>query len=113
MVMAIIPQSLDPVPLVHGGDLAEARRLYPNAPAFVDLSTGINPHCYPLPGLSPDAFTRLPERADIERLLRVGVRGVWRAVGGLRRGRAGDADPAAADRSAGAAGPCRDSVADL
>lgn len=58
-------------PLFHGGDLAGARAAYPQAPEpWIDLSTGINPHPYPLPPLSPEAFTRLPGRAALERLLR-------------------------------------------
>jgi cobalamin biosynthetic protein CobC len=53
-------------PLAHGGDLAAARLLFPGAPEpFLDLSTGINPHAYPVPQLAPDAFTRLPEPAAI------------------------------------------------
>jgi cobalamin biosynthetic protein CobC len=49
-------------PLVHGGGLAAARRLFPDAPEpFIDLSTGINPFSYPLPQLPPDLFTRLPD----------------------------------------------------
>jgi cobalamin biosynthetic protein CobC len=49
-------------PLVHGGGLAAARRLFTDAPEpFIDLSTGINPYSYPLPQLSPDLFTRLPD----------------------------------------------------
>jgi cobalamin biosynthetic protein CobC len=53
----------------HGGDLAAARRSFPGAPEpFVDLSTGINPHAYPLPPLPPEFFARLPESADVERL---------------------------------------------
>jgi cobalamin biosynthesis protein CobC len=49
-------------PLLHGGDLAAARRLFAGAPEpFVDLSTGINPYPYPLPVLSPDLFARLPD----------------------------------------------------
>ena len=48
--------------LAHGGRLAEARRRFPTAPApFLDLSSGINPHPYPLPRFPPEAFTRLPE----------------------------------------------------
>lgn len=46
----------------HGGMLAVAMRQFPNAPRpFIDLSTGINPHPYPMPALSPEAFTRLPD----------------------------------------------------
>ena len=49
-------------PLEHGGDLAAARRLFPDAPQpFIDLSTGINPFPYPLPALPPDVFARLPD----------------------------------------------------
>src|SRR5688572_265914 len=37
-------------PLMHGGDLDAARRMFPGAPEpFIDLSTGINPFPYPLP----------------------------------------------------------------
>ena len=51
-------------PLVHGGDLGAARRLFPGAPEpFIDLSTGINPYSYPLPRFSADLFARLPEPA--------------------------------------------------
>ena len=32
------------------------------------MSTGINPHSYPLPQLPPDIFARLPETAALERL---------------------------------------------
>ncbi len=49
-------------PLVHGGGLAAARRLFTDAPEpFIDLSTGINPYSYPLPQLPPDLFTKLPD----------------------------------------------------
>ncbi len=45
----------------HGGALEVARRLAPGAPEpWIDLSTGINPHPYPLPPLAPDAWSRLP-----------------------------------------------------
>jgi cobalamin biosynthesis protein CobC len=48
-------------PLLHGGDLAAARRLFADAPEpFLDLSTGINPHSYPLPELPLDLFAQLP-----------------------------------------------------
>jgi cobalamin biosynthesis protein CobC len=59
-------------PLVHGGDLASARRRFPGAPEpFVDLSTGINPFPYPVPPLSGDVFTRLPEPSAVARLAAV------------------------------------------
>ena len=45
----------------HGGALDVARRLKPGAPEpWIDLSTGINPHPYPLPDLAPDLWSRLP-----------------------------------------------------
>ena len=51
-------------PLLHGGDLNAARRLFPGAPEpFIDLSTGINPNPYPLPRFSADLFARLPQPA--------------------------------------------------
>jgi cobalamin biosynthetic protein CobC len=47
----------------HGGALDVARRLRPGAPPpWIDLSTGVNPHAYPLPELTPDVWTRLPDR---------------------------------------------------
>ncbi len=49
-------------PIAHGGRLDAARRAYPDAPQpWVDLSTGINPHAYPLPEIAPEAWTRLPD----------------------------------------------------
>jgi cobalamin biosynthesis protein CobC len=55
--------------LLHGGDLDAARRLFPGAPEpFIDLSTGINPHSYPVSQLPADSFIRLPEPAEIARL---------------------------------------------
>src|SRR6202035_451044 len=55
--------------LPHGGDLDVARRLFPDAPEpFIDLSTGINPHSYPVPTLSSDVFARLPEPDALDRL---------------------------------------------
>jgi cobalamin biosynthesis protein CobC len=49
----------------HGGDLDEARRLFPEAPEpWIDLSTGINPIPYPMPALPASLFERLPSPAD-------------------------------------------------
>ncbi len=49
----------------HGGDLDEARRLFPQAPEpWIDLSTGINPIAYPVPALPAFLFARLPSPAD-------------------------------------------------
>src|SRR5215475_3403502 len=56
-------------PLRHGGELVAARRLFPAAPEpFIDLSTGINPHSYPLPQLPSELFARLPEPAALDGL---------------------------------------------
>ena len=53
----------------HGGALEVARRLAPGAPEpWIDLSTGINPHAYPLPDLEPEAWSRLPEIGALARL---------------------------------------------
>ncbi|MEP0697553.1 MAG: threonine-phosphate decarboxylase, partial [Nitratireductor sp.] len=44
----------------HGGSLDAARALFADAPQpWVDLSTGINPHAYPLFDLPATAFSRL------------------------------------------------------
>lgn len=59
-------------PLLHGGGLAAARRLFADAPQpFIDLSTGINPYSYPLPPLLPDLFTRLPDPAALAQVATV------------------------------------------
>src|SRR5258708_29179364 len=59
----------DAAPVAHGGDLGVARLLFPGAPEpFIDLSTGINPYPYPIPQLSPDLFTRLPEQGALDGL---------------------------------------------
>jgi cobalamin biosynthetic protein CobC len=48
----------------HGGSLGRARALFPHASEpWVDLSTGISPHSYPLFDLPATALTRLPEPA--------------------------------------------------
>ena len=58
----MIPFSGVDEPLLHGGELGAARRLFPAAPKpFVDLSTGINPHPYPLPQFPAGLFARLPD----------------------------------------------------
>ncbi|MBP0591377.1 threonine-phosphate decarboxylase [Paraburkholderia sp. LEh10] len=49
----------------HGGNLHEAARRYAIAwDAWLDLSTGINPHGYPVPPVPADAWRRLPETGD-------------------------------------------------
>ncbi|HEY6834434.1 MAG TPA: threonine-phosphate decarboxylase CobD [Pseudolabrys sp.] len=68
-----VPQPL--APLAHGGNLAAARQMFPDAPEpFIDLSTGINPYPYPLPQIPLDCFTRLPDRAAVRRLAAVASR---------------------------------------
>jgi cobalamin biosynthetic protein CobC len=53
----------------HGGSLGRARSLFPHAPQpWIDLSTGINPHSYPLFDLPATALTRLPEPSSAGRL---------------------------------------------
>lgn len=65
----------DAEPLMHGGDLAAARRLFPEAPEpFVDLSTGINPIPYRLPRLPADLFSRLPDAAALNALAEIAAR---------------------------------------
>lgn len=62
----------------HGGDLATARALFPEAPQpWVDLSTGINPIPYPLPALPLSLWTRLPD-ADDEAALIAAARSAYR-----------------------------------
>jgi cobalamin biosynthetic protein CobC len=56
-------------PLVHGGDLDAARKLFPGAPEpFLDLSTAVNPHPYPIPELWPEHFARLPDAEGLKQL---------------------------------------------
>ena len=48
--------------LEHGGNLNDAVRVYGRPrEEWLDLSTGINPHAYPVPSLPVDAWHRLPE----------------------------------------------------
>ncbi len=55
--------------IVHGGDLAAARRLFPHASEpWIDLSTGINPVPYPLLPFDASVLHRLPSPADLARL---------------------------------------------
>ncbi len=65
----MVPFSGADEPLQHGGDLAAARRLFPDAvEPFLDLSTGINPHPYALPRLPAAIFARLPDAAALQHL---------------------------------------------
>lgn len=60
----------------HGGDLGAAIARHGGlAKDWLDLSTGVNPHAYPLdPPLPSTAWTRLPARAARDRLLEVARR---------------------------------------
>lgn len=59
----------------HGGSLSRADRLFPAAPKpWLDLSTGINPHSYRVADLTESAFRRLPETAQLSRLLDAAAR---------------------------------------
>ena len=51
--------------LTHGGKLRNAARRY-GIPLnqWLDLSTGVNPRCYPIPPISTAAWNRLPEDDD-------------------------------------------------
>ena len=63
------PQNGDELTVYHGGDLAAARRLFPDTPdPWIDLSTGINPETYPLPALPLDIFARLPDSGQMAAL---------------------------------------------
>lgn len=49
--------------IAHGGALDKAVEEFGGARTeWLDLSTGINPHAYPLPVFSDDAWARLPDR---------------------------------------------------
>ena len=59
----------------HGGSIERARALFPGAPEpWIDLSTGISPHPYPLFELPASALTRLPEAARQAELAAVAAR---------------------------------------
>ncbi|RXT53851.1 threonine-phosphate decarboxylase [Bosea sp. Tri-44] len=62
----------------HGGDLATAKALFPQAPEpWIDLSTGINPIPYPLPELPLSLWQRLPGTAE-EAILLAAARKAYR-----------------------------------
>ena len=54
----------------HGGNLDEAVALHGGVRSdWLDLSTGINPVPWPVPKISFEAWSRLPEQKAMERLL--------------------------------------------
>ena len=59
----------------HGGSLDRSGALFPDAPEpWVDLSTGINPHSYPLFDLPATALARLPEPSRHRQLAAIAAR---------------------------------------
>ncbi|WP_353645567.1 threonine-phosphate decarboxylase CobD [Mesorhizobium sp. WSM2239] len=67
--MALLEREKGAAVTDHGGSLGRARALFPQAPEpWVDLSTGINPHSYPLLELPATALSRLPEPAHVREL---------------------------------------------
>lgn len=68
----------------HGGDLTAAVAAYGGAPGdWLDLSTGINPHPWPIPAaLREVGWTRLPSRADVAALV-AAARRAYRVPDGL------------------------------
>ncbi|CBJ37190.1 L-threonine-O-3-phosphate decarboxylase [Ralstonia solanacearum CMR15] len=53
--------------IAHGGNLAAARARHGEpSGGWVDLSTGINPHGYPVPPIPPEVWLRLPEDDGLE-----------------------------------------------
>ncbi|CAB3769457.1 threonine-phosphate decarboxylase CobD [Paraburkholderia humisilvae] len=63
--MTHTPAHLPAHPVQHGGNLHEAARLY-RIPydQWLDLSTGVNPHGYPVPPVPAAAWRRLPDDGD-------------------------------------------------
>lgn len=56
----------------HGGRLDQAARRFPDAPRpWLDLSTGINPHAWPIKRAAPPDLRGLPTDAALERLCAV------------------------------------------
>ena len=66
----------------HGGGIDAAAAAYGGARTdWLDLSTGINPVAYPLPAISPDAWTSLPDQAARQTLERA-ARRFWNIPAG-------------------------------
>jgi cobalamin biosynthetic protein CobC len=62
-------------PILHGGRLDLARRMFPQAPEpWIDLSTGIGPYPYPLEDFPREACTRLPDAEAQSRLEEIAAR---------------------------------------
>lgn len=65
----------------HGGDLAAAEAAFGQPrQGWLDLSTGVNPHVYPLRACPPEALARLPDPEDLKDLLAIARRAYgWKA----------------------------------
>lgn len=63
--MTIVTSMSTPNPPFHGGRLHQAAQQF-GIPVenWVDLSTGINPHSYPLPAVPRDVWQKLPDAGD-------------------------------------------------
>jgi cobalamin biosynthetic protein CobC len=69
-------------PILHGGRLDLARRLFPDAPLpWIDLSTGVSPYPYPLPDVPMEAYIRLPD-AEAQSVLEAVAARAYRAAAG-------------------------------
>ncbi len=74
----------------HGGNLDLAMRLYGGChDDWIDLSTGINPHPYPLPVIPEKSWSCLPTRNDMDSLEKAacqayGTRGCVIAISGAQ-----------------------------
>ncbi|MCO4052788.1 MAG: threonine-phosphate decarboxylase [Bosea sp.] len=57
--------------MLHGGDLTGAMAQFGGGRGgWLDLSTGINPHPYPLPDIAPHFWQTLPTQGDLDALLK-------------------------------------------
>lgn len=53
---------------LHGGNLDQAREVFPDVTQWLDLSTGISPFAYPVPELDRDVWQSLPDTRATENL---------------------------------------------
>ncbi len=61
--------SFEQSPITHGGDAGAAERRFGRPRGgWLDLSTGINPRAYSVPGVAVEQWRRLPDRRTLDRL---------------------------------------------